>query len=365
MARFLFDHVSERVTVLSDGAEDAMMVMELRTGSRLGITRALISLLRSAHLPARLVTGIDLTADSSLQPHFWLEVFYQGAWHTIDVVRGHFDYLPRESIPVKRGAKAIARLNKDLPIPLNIQSSPHPSPANAEFDNDANPLQIFDLMRVSPEGREALALLILLPIGVLVTELLRQFVGLRTFGTFTPTLLALAWVFADLKTAMVVFSLVVLFGVAGRALLPGLKLTRVMRLSIVFTMVAAIMVFAVSALLFFDSNIDAQVVLLPIVVLTTLVDRFYSVADEADIMTAVKRLLWTLAVAVISMLILLQGILGQWLLQYPETHLVTVALIILSGAYRGKRLAELPSFRWIAETKPMAVKKKTQTESED
>lgn len=39
---------------------------------------------------------------------------------------------------------------------------------------------------------------------------------------------------------------------------------------------------------------------------------------------------------------------GQWLLAYPELHVVTVAAFILMGRYRGYQLAELWRFRDLA-----------------
>ena len=44
-----------------------------------------------------------------------------------------------------------------------------------------------------------------MPLGALLTAVLRTIIGIRTFGTFTPTLLALAFVYNDWRTGLVVF----------------------------------------------------------------------------------------------------------------------------------------------------------------
>ncbi len=63
-------------------------------------------------------------------------------------------------------------------------------------------------------------------------------------------------------------------------------LERTARLAIVFTLVSASMSIVTSGLIFFDPSVDSIVVLLPVVILTMLVDRIYSVSDERGLHTS-------------------------------------------------------------------------------
>ena len=356
----IFDHVSEQVRISSNGSHDGGLALQAGQGSELGATRALVSLLRSAHLPSRIVSGIDLTVSNDQLPVYWAEAYYENQWHIFDNVKGYFDKLSPQMIPVRRGGAHIVQIDGNKLETLKIQKTQTSAPDNLHIGTSKNIFEIFNLSRIAPAGREALALLILLPIGVLFTELLRQFVGIRTYGTFTPTLLAMAAVYVDIATAIVIFSIVIIFGVAGRSLMPS-QLSRVARLSIIFTMVATIMVFAVSTLIFFNPAIDTAIVLLPIVILTTLVDSFYSTADEKGLVIAMQRLAWTVCAAAVSLLVLIQSPWGHWLLNYPEFHLFTIAVIILLGTYHKKRLSDFKAFTWIRE-KPGSVKNPSITE---
>ena len=70
----LFNFVSNNIRIApgkSSASEDAL---SSKRASALGSTRALVALLRSAHLPARIVTGVDLQASSQL-PRYWAEVY--------------------------------------------------------------------------------------------------------------------------------------------------------------------------------------------------------------------------------------------------------------------------------------------------
>ena len=48
------------------------------------------------------------------------------------------------------------------------------------------PLDILDLTRLPLEMHEVLSLILLMPLGALVTAVFRTLIGIRTFGTFTP-----------------------------------------------------------------------------------------------------------------------------------------------------------------------------------
>lgn len=349
----LFDQIGELIRISSDGSDDGGNALQRRQGTALGATRALVSLLRAAHLPARVVTGLNLSAAAD-QPRYWCEVYLQGGWHPLDVALGYQGELPPTHVPLRKGSDLVLETENATTMLTSWDVQQTETPRGLLAGDTPRLSDVFDLSRLSPTTREVLALLLLLPLGALATQMLRQLVGIRTYGTFTPTLLALAAVFVDWQTAATVFGLVTLLGIAGRALLPGLALTREPRLSIVFTLVAIAMALTVSLLVHFDPLLDSAVVLLPIVILTTLVDRIYAVADDYGPRVALLRLGWTIAAALISLGILLQAHWGETLLAFPESHAVTIAAIILLGRYRGRHLADLRWLAWLKE--PPAAK---------
>jgi len=164
-------------------------------------------------------------------------------------------------------------------------------------------------------------------------------------------------VYADWRTAVLIFLIVVVIGIGGRALLPGLRLMKVPRLSVVFTLVALTMTFVISVLDFIRVNPAGHMVLLPMVVLTTIVDRVYSVADEKSKRVALLQLFWTVVVALCCVLLFQWAPAGRLLLVYPELHLITLALLLLLGLYDGKKLIEISHFRFLAgeaKTKPQS-----------
>ena len=353
----LFNYVSNNVRILQYGNVGSDVTLSKRRGSQLGLNNALLALLRSAHLPARLVTGVNLLDKSLSQPYYWVEVYDNEIWLPLDPVHGYMKQLPPYYVPLRKGGDTLFIVKDAKVLKTDWSINTMDMPNQYQEPGRRHTLDIFNFNRLSPSNRENLGVLLLLPLGVLVTELLRQIGGIRTYGTFTPTLLALATVHVDRITALIVFSLVIIIGISIRSLLPNFDLQRTARLAIVFTLVAASMSVVTSGLIFFDPSVDGAVVLLPVVILTMLVDRIYSVSDERGLHTAMVRLFWTLVSAFFSLLVLWQLSWSVWLVSYPETHLLTLAFIILIGLYRGPKVSEFPVFYWLREPEVPASRK--------
>lgn len=348
----LFNYVSNNIRINQRASSDSEKALAKKRGTVLGSNHALLALLRTAHLPARLVTGVNLQAAAAEQPAYWVEVYDAEAWIPLDPANGYLKNLPPYFIPMRRGGEQLVIIEKATVRSTTWKINTVTAPKGLSVSDSKNLLDVFDLNRLSPTNREKLGVLLLLPLSVLATEIMRHLMGIRTYGTFSPSLLALSVVHVDRTTALIVFLLVTVIGITIRAYLPNLNLERTARLSIVFTLVSISMALVMSGFIYFDPSVDSAVVLLPVVVLTMLVDRIYSVADQRGMHTAMIRLMWTAVAAVISFFVLLQSEWSIWLVAYPEIHLVTLAVIILVGLYQGKKLSELPVLSWLHEPAP-------------
>ena len=348
LIELLFNFISNNVRIVPGAGNASETALTSKRATALGSTRALLALLRSAHLPARIVTGVDLLT-SSKQPHYWAEVYDGEKWRPLDPVSGYLNELPIFYIPIRKGDNPLIIAENAVVTSTEWKIVSMPTYDGLLTSDTRSPIDILDLTRLSPASREILSVLLLLPLGVLTTELLRQFAGIRTYGTFTPTLFALAITHVYWVTAIIVLLLVTVISVAIRAAMPDLNLQRTPRLAIVFTLVAMSMSIVVSGISYFDPDVDSTVTLLPLVILTMLVDRIYTVYDERGLRTAVVRLAWTFIAAILSLLVLLQTHWGTWLVSYPEMHAITLAIVILIGLYHGPKLSDIPGFSWLKE----------------
>ncbi len=348
LIELLFNYVSNNIRIDPAARSDSEIALTSKRATALGSTRALLALVRSAHLPARIVTGVDLQAPSQ-RLRYWAEVYDGEKWLPLDPVSGYLKELPIFYIPIRKGGNQLIISENANVTSTEWKINSLPTYEGLLSSDTKRPTDILDLTRLSPASREILSVLLLLPLGVLTTELLRQFAGIRTYGTFTPTLFALAITYVYWVTAIIVLLLVTVISVAIRAAMPDLNLQRTPRLAIVFTLVAMSMSIVVSAINYFDPNVDNTVTLLPLVILTMLVDRIYTVYDERGLHTATVRLAWTIIAAIVALLVLLQTHWGTWLVSYPEMHAITLAIVIMIGLYQGPKLKDLPSFNWLKE----------------
>ena len=328
---------------------DAEGALREKTASPLGRARAMVALCRAAKLPARLVTGFELKIGANLQPSYWVEVLAGREWEPYDPENGHARELPRNFLPVRRDGAQLLRgkgIVKHEKLFAMRKIAPRPGEQTAE---DRGLADVLDLGRLPLESHEILSLFLLVPLGALLTSVFRTIVGIRTFGTFTPSLLALAFVYNKWQTGLIVFAVVLIVGFCGRSFVDRLRLLVVPRLSVILTLVVLCVVFAVSLWDYFGWATSAQAVMLPMVILTMTIERFYVSAEEDGLPNSFRLLAGTLLVAFCCYLILCWKTVGSVLLTYPEIHLFTVAALILLGRYSGYRLTELWRFRDLTE----------------
>lgn len=354
----IFNFVHQKI--INDPAlkyESTQKVLQQRRTNTLGQASLMVSLCRASNIPARLVTGVIVKEMLNLEEHYWVEVYNDEHWIPFDPSRGLAGEITPNYLRLKEGNEPLSHLTDGTPLNTIIDSVQLPTPAGLLGTGKKSLIDIFDLTRLPLSTQFLLSSLMLLPFGALVTTFFRSVIGLQTFGTFTPSLLALAIIHADWITVTVVITVVTLIGFGGRSLMPE-KLTRVPRLTIVLTLVAIAMTLSVSLMDYFDLNPSASVVLLPVIVLTGIVDRAYGIVDEYGVTVALYRLVWTIVVTLICLLVFNIEALRHVTLVFPEIHFFTLAILLFITSHHWKKLTSLHQFEWLKEPRARHTVKK-------
>ena len=349
---------------------NAPTILASRSGD--GRERALlmVALSRKAGIPARLITGLELKDDPSASLQYWVEVYINDKWLSYHPALGFRNYLPANYVALDKygdgvisatlGGVAVSKkeysLNSDIGIERTADTTLSPDNSRTEW------YQIFMLDRLSSDTREQLSLLMLLPLGALLSSFIRQFIGLHSYGVFTPTILALAITYAERETTMMILAITMTLVYFGRPTFHH-EMARTPRLSIIFTLVATSMVIGVSILDYFSLATDGHLILLPIVIITSLVDRFFSAVEKLGNHTAFVRLAWTLILTVITLPVLQMDWLGALILRYPELHLFTLSFLILISYFPFGKY-KLPGWLGIL-TEPEKKSRKKHKETDD
>lgn len=339
----IFDFCFEEIEVSADGPENADDVLTTRSATTLGAARAMVALCRAAKVPSRLVTGFVLEEGNGDAPHHWVEVFSKSTWQQYDPVNGYSRNIPMSFLAVARDTAGVVTASPGQ----RVTSAFHVARLSSSNTRQAVSgfAAVFDLTRLPVSVKKTISLLLLLPLGALATAVMRNILGIKSFGVFAPVLLALSFVMADWKTGLVVLSLTLFIALASRSFLARLRLLMVPRLSIVLSVVVLATVFAVSLLHHLERVPSAQTVILPLVVITMLVEHLSIRTEEDGVRSALLMLFGTFLIAATCYLVLRLDEIGGLVLVYPETHLFTLGFLIMTGRYSGYRLLEFWRFR--------------------
>ena len=185
----------------------------------------------------------------------------------------------------------------------------------------------------------------MVPIGALVIVVLRNLVGLATFGTFMPVLIALAFRETELIWGIFMFTLLLIVGLLLRLYLEKLKLLLVPRLAAVLTIVIFLIAFFSVLSVRLELERGLSVALFPVVILAMTIERMSIVIEENGSQEAFKLGLGSLIAAIIGYLAMTNEMLGHILFVFPETLLIVLAITLVLGRYTGYRLFELWRFR--------------------
>ena len=313
-----------------------------------------VQLLARRSIPARVIHGLRLTdepreGEGVLQP--WLMVHDGLAWSVIDP-RTTAEGLPADVMLWSASERPVLTLEGETPAVLQFTIGRNLADAMATVERrleveDAG-LVHYSLLSLPLQAQDTYRILLMVPIGAFIMLLLRNLVGVKTYGTFMPVLIALAFRETALVAGVALFVVVVGFGLLVRFYLERLRLLLVPRLTAILILVVLLMA-AVSVL----SNrlgleVGLSVALFPMVIMAMTIERMSVAWDERGAGTALREGVGTLIVSALAYVVMTWPPLEHLVFVYPETLLVLFALALLLGRYSGYRLNELFRFRALA-----------------
>jgi len=259
------------------------------------------TILAAAHIPARVAHGVLLRQQSgSVNPVPLLEVHDGVRWLYFNPVTRQ-EGLPPDFLVWWRGDDALVSVEggSKLSVSLAVQRSVIDATAvvRARSERTGSRYMEFSLFALPITTQAVYSVLLMIPIGALVILLLRNFVGVKTFGTFMPVLVALAFRETRLLWGIVLFAVIVSLGLAIRFYLERLRLLLVPRLTCVLTIV--VMLMAGISVLSHKLGIQPglSIALFPMVIISMTIERMSIVWEERGASEAVQQGIGSLLVA--------------------------------------------------------------------
>ena len=203
----------------------------------------------------------------------------------------------------------------------------------------------FSLFSLPIATQAVYSVLVMIPVGALVIMLLRNFVGVKTFGTFMPVLVALAFRETRLLWGLVLFAIIVSLGLLIRFYLEKLRLLLVPRLTCVLTVVVILMA-GISVL---SQKLDIQpglsIALFPMVIISMTIERMSIVWEERGASEAIQEGVGSLLVAAVAYVVMDIAWLEHLVFVFPELLLLVIALTLLVGSLHWLPFAGVAPFQ--------------------
>jgi len=307
------------------------------------------AVLAGARIPSRTVNVLLLregARHSKLTP--WLQVHNEDEWLSFNPDNSK-SKLPANAVIWQTGEQALFNVDGARNSTLDFSISRHTQEPIRLAEQRARKMDSrameFSLFSLPIQTQNVYRILLMVPLGALLIVVLRNIIGIKTFGTFMPILIALAFRETDLVWGITLFTLIVALGLAIRFYLEYLQLLLVPRLSAVLIIVIILMtmVTVLSHKLGFDHGLS--VALFPMVILAMTIERMSLIWEEHGPSEALQQGLGSLAVATLGFLVMSSDTMNHMIFVFPEILLIILAVTLLLGRYTGYRLTELWRFR--------------------
>ena len=331
------------------GFTDAITALKLGEASCNGKSRLFVALVRNLGIPARLVGGLIMKSGNKRTSHQWVEVYVAGHWVPFDTINDHFSEIPANFLTLYYGDLVLFKHTSNVNFNYSFNTIKRLVPqreALASLDRSA--FNIFNLYGIFEQvgiSQDLLKIILMIPLGALVVVFFRNVIGVETFGTFLPALIAAAARETGLMWGLVGFVLIILISSSVRKVLDWMQLLHSPKMAIMLTIVVIVMMSMTVISVHFNLFELAHVSLFPIAILAITAERFAIIESEQGSMKAFRITLTTIVVISACYAVMDSLFLQSMILAFPEMLLVVIALNLWLGKWIGMRVTEFFRFR--------------------
>jgi len=280
--------------------------------------------------------------------HVWVEAWVGEYWMPMCPFSHYCGKVPPTYLVFGFGDIVMARGHNVRDLDYSCLVEPQRSVKAQDSDKPSALARFFartSLYALPPAEWRLVEFLLLMPIAALIICIYRNLIGLQSFGTFAPALIGLAFRTLESLPGILVFVSIVLIGWGMRRVLDRYHLLQVPRTAFLLTLVVIVLISAVLAANYQDLAATRYVSLFPIIILTGMIERFWTLETEDGTTSSFKTLLGTMVIAAsISLFLSIPAVVSH-MVDFPETLGLIMACQLLIGRYTGYRLSELFRFR--------------------
>ena len=342
-------YVTELFQFLKKTDNENIRLLSVKAGKNSDKVFLATQILRYAGIPARSMNGILLSrAKQNAELLRWTEVFINS-----NVIRftpeRHQIGMPRNILPWFEGDGVLkkiehggGRITSEFSVKRHMESVLTESIWNS--DNVRSLFYKISVYNMPVEIQLIMGMLLLIPVGALVCVFLKQVIGITTYGTFMPVLIALSFRETELFWGIIFFSTIVIIGMFFRSLFDNMRLLLVPRLTAVLTIVVGI-IFVLSMGLYKLGFNAGGLSLFPLIILTMMIERMSVTWEEQGAKTAITLAFNSMLIAVLCYSVIGNPYVEHIFVTFPELLFVVLGISLALGRYTGFKLTEYYRFR--------------------
>lgn len=190
-----------------------------------------------------------------------------------------------------------------------------------------------------------IVLLLMLPVIATIIALLKQVIGITTFGLYTPSIITLSFLALGLKFGLLILIIIIVTGAILRKALDRFHLLHIPRVAIVLTISTLIILLMLAFGTYLGISQIATIAVFPMLIMTTLAEKFVSALGGKGFYAALLLMLETTIVSLICYWVVEWQYLQTLILGHPEIILLLLLINYGLGRWTGLRLVEYVRFR--------------------
>ncbi len=344
--RYLQDQFANRNF---SGYTDALTALKLGEASCNGKGRLFVAMARHLNIPARLVGGYVMQGGSKRTSHQWIEAYVGGHWVPFDTINDHFAEIPANFLTLYYGDEVLFKHTSNINFQYRFNTVkklvPRYEVQQELGDSIFNMINFYALFERVGISQDLLKVLLMIPLGAFVTVVFRNVIGIETFGTFLPALIAAAARESGLLWGLTGFILIIAITALIRKGLDWLQLLHSPKMAVILAVVVMVMMTMTVGGVQLGLFELAQMTLFPIAILAITSERFAIMVEEQGMANTMKLMLTTVVVIAAAYAVMSSLFMQSLFLAFPELLLVVMALNIWLGRWVGMRLMEFVRFR--------------------
>ncbi|XOU94354.1 MAG: 7TM domain-containing protein [Candidatus Kerfeldbacteria bacterium] len=194
-------------------------------------------------------------------------------------------------------------------------------------------------------------MLLVFPFIAFVITLARQFVGMSTFGIFTPLVISLSLYILGIVFGIGILLIIVVVSYLLRKLLNKFKLLYIPKTGIVLSLIGLSFLGFVWFLSYYQISLAISIAIFPMLVMSTLSEKFLSAQSEAGLKEALWSALSTVIVSIVAYYLIVWNTFNSLIMSWPELIILPIIGLVILGKFTGLRLTEFFRFRSLFQDK--------------